>query len=115
VRLTFKFPPEVLGKPTLMRYIVEKGYVALDGASLTVTGFDDFHRTFSVMLIKHTQERITLGTREVGALVNVEVDMIGKYVEKSVHAALTAGGSSGTRALLEKLVDEMLNKRGVKA
>jgi riboflavin synthase len=85
----------VIGKPTLLRFIVEKGYITIDGASLTVTEVNDFHRTFGVMLIQHTQEKITLG----------------KYVEKSVHAALTAGGSSGTRELLEKIVDELLEQK----
>lgn len=103
----------IIGKPTLLRFIVEKGYIAIDGASLTVTEVDDFHRTFGVMLIQHTQEKITLSKKTVGDLVNVEVDMIGKYVEKSVHAALTAGGTSGVRQLLEKIVGEMLDSRGV--
>jgi riboflavin synthase len=111
VRLSFKFPPMVIGKPTLLRFIVEKGYITIDGASLTVTEVNDFHRTFGVMLIQHTQEKITLGKKEVGQLVNIEVDMVGKYVEKSVHAALTAGGSSGTRELLEKIVDELLEQK----
>jgi riboflavin synthase len=101
----------VIGKPTLLRFIVEKGYITIDGASLTVTEVNDFHRTFGVMLIQHTQEKITLGKKEVGQLVNIEVDMVGKYVEKSVHAALTAGGSSGTRELLEKIVDELLEQK----
>jgi riboflavin synthase len=97
----------------LLPFIVEKGYVALDGASLTVTQVDDEARTFGVMLITHTQERITLGTKPVGALVNVEVDMVGKYVAKSVAASLSGRGSEGTRALLEKVVEDVLKKKGL--
>jgi riboflavin synthase len=102
----------IIGKPTLLRFIVEKGYITIDGASLTITEVDDFHRTFGIMLIQHTQQKITLGKKEVGELVNVEVDMIGKYVEKSVHAALTAGGTSGTRQLLESIVADIVKKNG---
>jgi riboflavin synthase len=97
----------------LLPFIVEKGYVALDGASLTVTQVDDEARTFGVMLITHTQERITLGTKPVGTLVNVEVDMVGKYVAKSVAASLSGRGSEGTRALLEKVVEDVLKKKGL--
>jgi len=75
-----------LGDRTLLPCLIEKGYVAIDGASLTVTGVDDTRRRFGVMLIQHTQEKITLGRKEVGSKVNIEVDMVGKYVAKSVAA-----------------------------
>ena len=97
-----------------MRYIIPKGYVAIDGASLTVTVVDDAQRTFGVMLITHTQERITLGKKPVGAKVNIEVDMVGKYVEKSVTAALGGEGDQGVRALVERVVEEVLAKKGLK-
>jgi riboflavin synthase len=113
LRLVFQLPEETPDRASLLPYIVPKGYVALDGASLTVTQVDDTARTFGVMLIKHTRERITLGTKEIGAKVNVEVDMVGKYVEKSVSAALGGGGSAGTRALLEKIVEDVLHKKGL--
>lgn len=83
IRLTFELADE-----TMLQYLVPKGYVALDGASLTLTFVDDERRKFGVMLIKHTQEKITLGKKEVGTKVNLEVDMLGKYVQKSVAAAL---------------------------
>lgn len=63
-----------------MKYIVEKGRVTLDGASLTVMKLRD--TTFGVSLIPHTQEMITLGKRKVGDYINVETDLIGKYVER---------------------------------
>ena len=63
-----------------MKYIVEKGRVTLDRASLTVMKLGD--TTFGVSLIPHTQEMITLGKRRVGDYINVETDLIGKYIER---------------------------------
>lgn len=63
-----------------MKYVVEKGRITLDGASLTIMGLTD--NTFSVSLIPHTQEMITLGKKSVGDFINVETDLIGKYVER---------------------------------
>jgi riboflavin synthase len=65
---------------SIMRYIVDKGSVAIDGISLTVTsaGSD----SFSVSVIPHTQEVTTLLHRKSGELVNIECDIIAKYVEK---------------------------------
>lgn len=65
------------------------------------------------MLITHTQEKITLPRKAVGAKVNVEVDMVGKFVEKSVSAALSGGGGEGVRVLVEKVVEDVLRKKGV--
>lgn len=65
------------------------------------------------MLIKHTQERITLGKKLVGSKVNIEVDMVGKFVEKSVTAALSGGGGERVRALVEKVVEDVLAKKGI--
>jgi riboflavin synthase len=69
--------------PGLMRYIVEKGYVAVDGVSLTVAALD--HDTFTVALIAHTQQAVIMGRQGVGAPVNIEVDVIAKYVERLVQ------------------------------
>ena len=68
--------------PSLLRYLVEKGSVAIDGVSLTVNTVDDAAGTFSVVLIPHTQGVVTLHQRAVGARVNLEVDVLGKYVER---------------------------------
>jgi riboflavin synthase len=72
--VTFSAPPE------LLRYIVEKGSIAVDGVSLTVSAVDDV--SFAVSLIPETLERTTLGTAEPGRPVNLEVDVLAKYVEK---------------------------------
>ncbi|KAJ3551414.1 hypothetical protein NP233_g13085 [Leucocoprinus birnbaumii] len=61
------------------------------------------------MLIQHTQEKITLSKKPIGATVNIEVDMVGKYVEKSVLAALGGGSSSQLRTLVEKVVEDGRN------
>lgn len=63
------------------------------------------------MMIRHTQEKITLSKKPIGAKVNIEVDVVGKYVEKSVVAALGGGGGEGMRALLERIVEDVLAGR----
>jgi riboflavin synthase len=73
-RFAFSAPPE------LLRYVVEKGSVAVDGISLTVTAVDD--EKFEVAVIPHTLAVTTLGHKETGAPVNVEVDLLAKYVER---------------------------------
>ena len=66
------------------------------------------------MLITHTQEKITLGRKPLGARVNIEVDMVGKFVAKSVHAALGGAGDTGPlRGLVEKVVEDVLAKKGL--
>ena len=73
-RFTFTAPPDVL------RYVVEKGSVAVDGISLTVTAVDS--DTFDVAVIPHTLAVTTLGHKDTGAPVNIEVDLMAKYVER---------------------------------
>jgi riboflavin synthase len=74
--ITIEAPGEVL------RYVVHKGSITVDGVSLTVARVDD--DAFAIALIPHTLMVTTLGTRPVGARVNLEVDMIAKYVEALV-------------------------------
>ena len=68
----------------LAKYIIEKGSIAIDGTSLTVNSCDD--KTFSIVIIPHTLEVTLLGTLREGDSVNIEVDLIGKYVEKMLQA-----------------------------
>jgi riboflavin synthase len=70
----------------LLRYVVEKGSIAVDGVSLTVAAVDD--TTFAVSLIPETLERTNLGTARTGTVVNLEVDILAKYVEKLLGARL---------------------------
>ena len=69
----------------LLRYVVDKGSIAVDGVSLTVAAVDD--DGFSVSLIPETLERTTLGEASPGRVVNLEVDVLAKYVEKLVARA----------------------------
>jgi riboflavin synthase len=72
----------IAAPPELLRYVVEKGSIAVNGVSLTVVGVGE--DWFSVGLIPETLERTTLGTAAPGAPVNLEVDVVAKYVEKLV-------------------------------
>ena len=75
----------VSAAPELLRYIVEKGSIAIDGISLTVAKVTD--TSFSVSIIPHTAAETILGTKKVGDTVNLENDIIGKYVEKLMKPA----------------------------
>lgn len=65
--------------PRLMRYAVDKGFIAIDGVSLTIAALDN--NSLSVSLVTYTMEHTTLGERRPGDLVNLEADIIAKYVE----------------------------------
>jgi len=79
-RYTFELPS------SLANYVVEKGSIAIDGISLTVAGLDA--TTFSIAIIPHTHEVTTIGRRTVGDRVNVEADVLAKYVERLVRPSL---------------------------
>ncbi len=66
--------------PDIMRYVVEKGFIAVDGVSLTVVAKDA--SSFQVSVVDYTRRHTTLGDRRAGDLVNLEVDIIAKYVEQ---------------------------------
>jgi riboflavin synthase len=83
--------------PGLHRYLVEKGSICVDGVSLTVVSVDP--RSFTVSLIPTTLELTTLGLREPGDLVNLEVDVVAKYVEKLVTMPGSVGVPGGTHQL----------------
>ncbi|KAF3913480.1 hypothetical protein AA313_de0207145 [Arthrobotrys entomopaga] len=93
----------------LMRYIVEKGFVTVDGASLTVTHVNDATGEFGVMLIAYTQEKVVTAKKEVGEFVNIEVDQVGKYVEKSVLAFI--GGEGSQNEWLTKFVEGIVERK----
>jgi riboflavin synthase len=78
-RVRIEAPPEIL------RYVVEKGSIAVDGVSLTVAELDS--DSFTVSLIPETLQRTNLGTAEAGTTVNLEVDVLAKYVEKLMRAS----------------------------
>jgi riboflavin synthase len=68
--------------PEIMRYMIEKGSIAVDGVSLTISGLGE--DWFQVSLIPETLERTTLGQAETGTPVNLEVDVLAKYIERLV-------------------------------
>ena len=65
---------------TLSKYVVEKGFICVDGASLTVVNCDE--NAFSIALIPFTKDNTVLGLKRVGSTVNIDTDIIGKYLEK---------------------------------
>ena len=71
---------EVAVPPDIMRYLVEKGYIAVDGVSLTIIRCNA--SSFAVSLVAYTQKHTTLGGKRVGEVVNLEVDIMAKYVER---------------------------------
>ncbi|MHB8158092.1 MAG: riboflavin synthase, partial [Desulfocucumaceae bacterium] len=81
--ITISAPPQV------MKYIIKKGSVAIDGTSLTVVGFtvvNNNEGSFQVSLIPHTAHMTTLGMKKTGDTVNLEGDLIGKYIERLLDA-----------------------------
>jgi len=76
--MEFEVPPEI------MKYIVQKGFVCVDGVSLTVV--ECAYSSFSITLIPYTGDHTVLGVKSVGDLVNLEVDMIAKYVESVIDS-----------------------------
>ncbi|KAF3330257.1 riboflavin synthase [Carex littledalei] len=94
-----KFSPEgdslwvtIRTDPDILRLIVPKGFIAVDGTSLTVVGVYEEESSFDLMLVAYTQQKIVLPSKKVGDKVNLEVDILGKYVEKLLSGRLQALG-----------------------
>lgn len=93
----------VAASPEILKYIIEKGSIAIDGVSLTVAYIDN--SVFKVSIIPHTKDMTTLLKRKVGDEVNLECDMIGKYIEKLMVA--------GKQEPIKKDIDfNFLNENG---
>jgi riboflavin synthase len=90
IRLTINIPEG------LSRYIIAKGSVAVDGVSLTVNNC--FKNRFDLSIIPHTAQETTLGRRKPGDAVNIETDMIGKYVERFISPATVVEENSRAKA-----------------
>jgi riboflavin synthase len=105
--LVFRVQPR---EKEVLRYVVEKGYVTLDGASLTVTKVNDAEAWWEVMLIAYTQERIVTASKKAGDEVNVEIDIVGKYVEKSVQGYFERT-QQGNPAVIEKMIERIVEAR----
>ena len=96
----------------LLRFIVEKGSVSLDGISLTVAAVDE--TTFSVSVIPHTGEETTIMERQAGDEINIETDIVAKYVKKMLYGHPEHPGhpgqgkaQSGTSGLTMQYLEEM--------
>lgn len=83
----------VSAPPEIMRYIVEKGSIAIDGISLTVAKVTD--SSFSVSIIPHTAEKTVLSYKKAGDIVNLENDIVGKYIEKLMQPTEAPKQESG--------------------
>ncbi|KAL9945272.1 Riboflavin synthase alpha chain [Verticillium nonalfalfae] len=98
--LTFRFAP---ADPALLRYVVYKGFIAIDGASLTVTRVNDDEGWWEVMLISYTQEKVVTAAKKPGETVNVEVDMMAKYAEKSLAAYFGKAGAAAAGTTIKDI------------
>lgn len=74
--------------PEILKFIVPKGFIAVDGTSLTVVKVYDDENCFDFMLVAYTQQKVVIPLKKVGQKVNLEVDILGKYVER----LLSSGG-----------------------
>ncbi|MEO1889005.1 MAG: riboflavin synthase [Cycloclasticus sp.] len=92
VRFTFAMPTEI------SRYVAQKGSICIDGISLTVNTVDD--ASFSVNIVPHTLEMTTLGDRQVGDSVNLEVDVIARYLERLMLGGVKTEQSVDFKKLL---------------
>ncbi|XP_078439727.1 lumazine-binding family protein [Wolffia australiana] len=77
---------KVKTSPELLRYIVPKGFIAVDGTSLTVVKVYDDESCFDFMLVAYTQQNVVIPLKKLGDKVNLEVDILGKYVERILNA-----------------------------
>jgi riboflavin synthase len=89
-------------------YIVHKGYVCLDGTSLTVVSVDYASLSFKIMLIQYTQAHVIMPMKRVGDRVNLEVDQVGKYVESVVVGMMSS--NPVIEGLIENIVKKIMNK-----
>lgn len=96
-----------------INYIVEKGFIAIDGTSLTVTDVNYDTAEFSIMLVSYSQEKVILAAKDEGDLVNIEVDFTGKLVEKQIEIVLEGQmkrGDSPLARFIESVVERKLKQ-----
>ncbi len=93
----------IAAEPGLLRYIVEKGSVALDGISLTVAKVTE--QDFQVSVIPHTRKETALSEKRAGSLINIECDVVGKYIEKLISRKAAPAQES-------RLTEQFLSEHG---
>ncbi|MEA3241273.1 MAG: riboflavin synthase [Pseudomonadota bacterium] len=82
----------ITAAPQLIRYVIEKGSIAIDGISLTIASYDS--TSFTLAIIPHTLNRTTLRWRQINDIVNLENDLVGKYIYRFLHAEEEKGSAS---------------------
>lgn len=85
---------KVKTKPEILKYIVPKGFIAVDGTSLTVVKVFDEEGCFNFMLVEYTQQNVVIPLKKVGQKVNLEVDILGKYVERLLSSGFVGAMKS---------------------
>lgn len=88
----------------LMRYVVQKGYITLDGTSLTVV--DVGENWFNVTLVAYTQSHIVMPGKKIGDRVNIEVDVLGKYVERLIQHGVAQAANTSPSAINSDFLKE---------
>jgi riboflavin synthase len=95
--------------PEILRYIVAKGFIAIDGTSLTVVDVDQKESWFSFMLVEYTQKKIIIPAKMPGDQVNLEVDVLGKYSENTLAALIPR--LEALEAKVESLEKELSSRK----
>ncbi len=93
-----------------INYIVEKGFIAIDGTSLTITHVDHSLGTFGISMIEHTQKNVVMTLKKIGDLVNIEVDLTGKLIEKQVELQLNSQ-IQNEKSPLVSLIHSIIEKK----
>jgi riboflavin synthase len=95
---------EIETSPEILRYVIERGSIAVDGTSLTVFGVTD--ETFTLSLIPHTLSESIIGLKESGDIVNLECDMIGKYVGHFLTRGQNTGNKKSSSGISTSFLEE---------
>ena len=98
---TFKILEKDIG---LLLFIIPKGYVCLDGISLTVVDVNE--STFTIMMVAYTQEKVMLSKKQVGDKVNLEVDQMGKYMMNMLNNMM-----NGKHSMIQQMIETHINQR----
>lgn len=96
-----------------INYIVPKGFIAVDGTSLTVTGVNYQEATFSIMMVAYTQSKVVLPLKKIGDYVNIEVDLTGKLISRQVELQLgsqISNENSPLYQLVSRIIDKKLSR-----
>ncbi|GAA0364233.1 riboflavin synthase [Bacillus horti] len=93
-------------KPEMLKYIVSKGSITIDGISLTVVETKD--DMFSISIIPHTLSETVLGERQAGDQVNVECDMLAKYMDRLLEARLSGTGTKGSQSTSSLTMEHLM-------